>query len=1007
MSLLETVIRMTGLKRKHSLSHSDDDAGHHGAGSTPVLNRNSPPPPPPRPQKRLKETIRPAGRKSSIARKREEKLRNAFASSKRSAGQSTPRKISKPPTTQFPSLNSNFDFRFPFTPRVSSTDDAATRIDEVPDHLSASVIPPSELAVSEAVMHAVDKPGNSSDLFQSDSSPPSIHHTSNDRLSLDVVDSDFVNAMLVEHSESGLHTSHGSTSGMAGQHGDGNEVSSNGTLTPCPADVAMQDGVGFRDNTQDIVVADFPDVLVTNVPAVHVSSFTGDDAESYYEASGGNGDNGDHFTSTLWDGGVPMAKDLDSESSDQSEDSRVDMDELLTEISADRLTGRNHEASGVNVTDFNPRRMAEVVTDEDEDDVKTDHRDFADEESARGSSDRESAARDELDQEDGAAEHNLRSASPYVDAGFQWVQDDLIDEDSAPVLNVDDYGHSFIPSDPVFNGAEMADSEDDSQPQPTGRFRCSSQDDLRVDEENDAMSGIEAEDAPTARSTRPRRHGGGSQRRKSRRSYYQSDAEDSEGEMFHFSSISSGSTTSSSSSRSVDGKAHSNSKLPKSTPKFTKFTPRSGKKASERPNGSNAGSTSIPHRSEKTTRDGSKSSAHPTVNNGSAGNTNEASMEDEGSKMETENQHMLVREIESLLEEIDEESPAYQRFRRLLDSNALPGSSLLLMVSMHVDSLHHDDCEPKRGQQRTRQQRENKGHAIKHRSDFQNELAKAVRATVKSLLQPIGKALQSVTPREVQDFVNGRGDGPSKEDFRLDFRSTGTWVPWNKAAADIFVDYFVNLEQYEDWDRDDVKKAFKTYLKQLKNKFNQPPSNSRGKVAKEVNARRVGRRRRTFGRCMKVLEACSTQYKSMKQLYMDATKHITMDVMSGEETCDEGMAITRLPWRSRELGDFLHRCSDLHLATKYNQNRHYKNGAFPYCRIPSRNVDRREQAPQGLPANFYDQTWLNDLNHPNRKASLKMKPAIDLTLPNDLLNLARRFEHVHSRTDMPLPTGAV
>ncbi|THV01659.1 hypothetical protein K435DRAFT_853518 [Dendrothele bispora CBS 962.96] len=275
---------------------------------------------------------------------------------------------------------------------------------------------------------------------------------------------------------------------------------------------------------------------------------------------------------------------------------------------------------------------------------------------------------------------------------------------------------------------------------------------------------------------------------------------------------------------------------------------------------------------------------------------------------------------------------------------------------------------------------------------------------------PTGETRQSFTEfsagglfRYKDDEMRTRVSMSNEERKRKETEAReSSWGAWNRAAADVFVEYFMNLQKHEQFDGGSVKKAFQTHLKQLKKNYDRRPN------AKDIKARRAGRVRRTFERRMNAIDVFQTQYpndKDMKRIAR-ASSYITMEA-SGEESCEEGVLTTKLPWRSRELEDFLHRCSDLHLSVKYNQNKSYKNGAFPARRFPSDKIDSREQAPAGLPLNFYNDAWLNNANHPNRRASMKPKPAINLALPEFVLRLGKRFEHVNTRADVPLPPDAV
>ncbi|KAK7436450.1 hypothetical protein VKT23_019163 [Stygiomarasmius scandens] len=390
------------------------------------------------------------------------------------------------------------------------------------------------------------------------------------------------------------------------------------------------------------------------------------------------------------------------------------------------------------------------------------------------------------------------------------------------------------------------------------------------------------------------------------------------------------------------------------------------------------------------------------------------------SGIETEDHEALEAEIVQLLEEFQQDSRLYHHFTRLLSLKSLPRTILLSMVQNVLattcssrnrhQSLQSSDAEDDASIAK-KQIRNGKRAGVRHRSLAKTALAQIVRDEAKQMLQPEGRPLQSATPQEAELFRQGKHLGPTKDNFRLDFISKGPWNVWNKAAADIFVKKLNAVDGCEDLDEELVCGAFRTHLRQLRTQWAHPSNvpKSQGIREQEQLNRREQRRRRTLERRTKAITAYYTENKATMNDAYEASSLLEVDIMSEEDSSDEGgYVIKKQAWRSRELEDFLRYSTALHMSLKRLPDEKYSSGAFPTPRqyVQNAPISTIPAIPE-LPINFYDASWLNDPQHPERRKLMKAKGRIDLTLPDNVLRQARVFLHVQTRQDLPLPSRAV
>lgn len=123
--------------------------------------------------------------------------------------------------------------------------------------------------------------------------------------------------------------------------------------------------------------------------------------------------------------------------------------------------------------------------------------------------------------------------------------------------------------------------------------------------------------------------------------------------------------------------------------------------------------------------------------------------------------------------------------------------------------------------------------------------------------------------------------------------------------------------------------------------------------------------------------------------FLPLWKTLPLEAMSGDESSDDVMprayAITVLPWRnpSPEITKWLRSFDHLHLSTRFGTDDRPLPGNFPHRRVSSKRIEAHSPAPPGLPRNFYDPLWLQDLDK-FQIETLDIQPPIDLTFSPDI-----------------------
>ncbi|KAJ3924656.1 MAG: hypothetical protein NXY57DRAFT_1044750 [Lentinula lateritia] len=276
----------------------------------------------------------------------------------------------------------------------------------------------------------------------------------------------------------------------------------------------------------------------------------------------------------------------------------------------------------------------------------------------------------------------------------------------------------------------------------------------------------------------------------------------------------------------------------------------------------------------------------------------------------------------------------------------------------------------------------------KHRTHTQTSLADEVRRTVRELIRPNHEPLVSIAAWEVKEWEQKKRSGPTISNFCLQL--TGLWTPWNQAAASVFAQHFVTLEGNTGYNLETVRKTFRGHLTQLRKDYNEEQSSNMTpeQMFEQRRQRAMARRERLVDRRIEAFFSAHARYGRSLDDIAAVIRGVIAEVMSGDDTEDKKAnkyRITKVPWRSRELAQFLAYLSALHIASRFMRGKKYAKGAFPVARYQSAWPDSifdADFAPPGLPENWYDFQWLTA--HPECKAALNIQPPVCLTLPKDL-----------------------
>lgn len=88
--------------------------------------------------------------------------------------------------------------------------------------------------------------------------------------------------------------------------------------------------------------------------------------------------------------------------------------------------------------------------------------------------------------------------------------------------------------------------------------------------------------------------------------------------------------------------------------------------------------------------------------------------------------------------------------------------------------------------------------------------------------------------------------------------------------------------------------------------------------------------------------------------------------------------ITNLRWRNTAIKKWFHTLDALHMSTRFQVNGQPLPGAFPHYRVNSGRIEDDAPPVVGLPRNFYDEDWLENLDEIELE-KLDVQPPMDIT----------------------------
>ncbi|KAJ3567228.1 hypothetical protein NP233_g6497 [Leucocoprinus birnbaumii] len=234
-------------------------------------------------------------------------------------------------------------------------------------------------------------------------------------------------------------------------------------------------------------------------------------------------------------------------------------------------------------------------------------------------------------------------------------------------------------------------------------------------------------------------------------------------------------------------------------------------------------------------------------------------------------------------------------------------------------------------------------YAVQHRDRDRVELQRKVRMEVR-LLMKTGKNGVALVPSEqcIADFEDSRKekDGPQLDDFRLDLTGQSTVNAWNKRAAYVFADYFI-----------------------------QQPGNG-SYEAKVVPL-----------------------WESMPK---EACSEDEAEIQDGKLLYRKLTPMWRNP--APEVDNWFKTFDLLHMSTRFQANGRQERGRLPHHRLPPdpREKPQKSNYPKSLPSNFYNKTWLSTLDD-NERNLLDIQAPVDLTFEDPFIKIAQEFSHKRGR----------
>ncbi|KAJ3534023.1 hypothetical protein NM688_g7199 [Phlebia brevispora] len=249
--------------------------------------------------------------------------------------------------------------------------------------------------------------------------------------------------------------------------------------------------------------------------------------------------------------------------------------------------------------------------------------------------------------------------------------------------------------------------------------------------------------------------------------------------------------------------------------------------------------------------------------------------------------------------------------------------------------------------------------------------------------------IRVVSADEQAAYQRLKRGGLTFEDFRLFLAGRNRYCAWNQRAADIFAVEFVKREDAFTTDVEVVRLAFLHHIhalcKQLEKLQEDYPSETDGIIAQQ------GRRNTLAQRRLASLSFHEAFAVTEKWILCLGTDGMSIDEADYRDKQNVRYKALQLPWRSKELRDYLCALDAIQLSTHFTKTGKRLPGALPRTRYLSKKIDHETQPVRGLPLNFYDADWLKSLSREERNL-LMIETAVDLKIPDSLKDIVNQFK---------------
>ncbi|KZT04093.1 uncharacterized protein LAESUDRAFT_658585 [Laetiporus sulphureus 93-53] len=265
----------------------------------------------------------------------------------------------------------------------------------------------------------------------------------------------------------------------------------------------------------------------------------------------------------------------------------------------------------------------------------------------------------------------------------------------------------------------------------------------------------------------------------------------------------------------------------------------------------------------------------------------------------------------------------------------------------------------------------------------------------------IDSPIPVASDKEAQAFEQHKHPGPSRADFRLHLSGSLT-SKWNKQAAAVFSEEFINLGFSDHHNDKDIKHMFSVHLATLRAQYKKQLTGTEEPTQVEFD-RQTEDNREHRRRALRERRSSAVSAHSHLARFQNLWDTIPYTAMSGDESDHSRGKVRYVVLTLSGIREMAVVFDWMHLWCRFTPEGRPKHGAFPrYRRRGSMRLERGALPVKGLPVNCYDTQWLAGLDLEDRH-SLNIQPAADLTHTNTVMTfVSLQIFHV---TPLTLPSA--